>query len=57
MTILLMYRRDQSMIALLSGVVMVLIICHLPKTVINIYESYQVNCTNTNNILLNDPNF
>ena len=57
MTILLINRRDQSMIALLSGVVMVLIVCHLPKTVINIYESYQVNCINTNNILLNDPNF
>ena len=52
-----MYRQDQSMIALLSGVVMVLIVCHLPKTIINIYESYQVNCTNANNILLNDPNF
>jgi hypothetical protein len=30
------------MTALLSGVVLVLIVCHTPKAVINIYESYQV---------------
>ena len=36
------YRQDQAMIALLSGVVVVLIVCHSPKAVINIYESYQV---------------
>jgi len=30
------------MIALLSGVVLVLIVCHAPKAVINIYESYQM---------------
>jgi len=35
-------RRDQAMIALLSGIVVVLIVCHTPKTVINIYESYQM---------------
>ena len=45
------------MIALLSGVVMVLIVCHLPKTIINIYESYQVHYTDENYILLNDLNF
>ena len=39
---MLTYRQDQAMIALLSGVVVVLIVCHTPKTVINIYESYQV---------------
>merc|ERR1719483_1001255 len=33
---------DQAMIALLSGVVLVLIVCHAPKAVINIYESYQM---------------
>ena len=31
------------MTALLSGVVVVLVVCHTPKTVINIYECYQVN--------------
>ena len=36
-------RRDRAMTALLSGVVIVLIVCHTPKTVINIYECYQVN--------------
>ena len=41
-TILFTRRRDQAMIALLSGVVMVLIICHMPKAIINIYECYQV---------------
>jgi len=30
------------MTALLSGVVVVLILCHTPKTIINMYESYQV---------------
>ena len=35
-------RGDQSMTALLSGIVVVLIICHLPKTVVNMYECYQV---------------
>lgn len=37
-----MIRRDQTMTALLSGVVVVLIICHTPKTVVNMYECYQV---------------
>ena len=31
------------MTALLSGVVVVLVVCHTPRTVINIYECYQVN--------------
>jgi len=35
-------RRDQTMIALLSGIVIVLVICHSPKTIINIYECYQM---------------
>jgi len=34
-------RRDQAMTALLTGVVMVLVVCHSPKAVMNIYESYQ----------------
>ena len=41
-TSLLNYRQDQTMIALLSGVVVVVIVCHTPKAVINMYESYQV---------------
>ena len=36
------FRRDKTMIGLLTGVVLVLIICHTPKTIINVYESYQV---------------
>ncbi|XP_023335794.1 FMRFamide receptor isoform X2 [Eurytemora carolleeae] len=35
-------RRDGAMTALLSGVVVVLILCHTPKTIINMYESYQM---------------
>ena len=34
--------RDQTMAALLSGVILVLIVCHSPKAIINTYESYQV---------------
>lgn len=34
-------RRDQAMTALLTGVVMMLVVCHTPKAVMNIYESYQ----------------
>ena len=40
--ILIKLRRDGAMTALLSGVVVVLILCHTPKTIINMYESYQV---------------
>ncbi len=35
-------RRDGAMTALLSGVVLVLVLCHTPKTIVNSYESYQV---------------
>lgn len=37
-----MQRRDSAMTALLSGVVLVLVVCHTPKTFINLYESYQM---------------
>ena len=30
------------MTALLSGIVLILVICHSPKIIINLYESYQV---------------
>jgi hypothetical protein len=33
------------MTALLSGVVLVLVLCHTPKTIVNTYESYQVDNT------------
>ena len=46
---ILFLRRDQTMTALLSGVVVVLVVCHTPKTVINIYECYQVK------IYINEP--
>ena len=36
------FRRDGAMTALLSGVVLVLVLCHTPKTIVNTYESYQV---------------
>ena len=32
------------MSALLNGIVMVMVVCHIPKTVMNMFESYQV-CT------------
>ena len=34
------------MTALLTGVVMMLVVCHTPKAVMNIYESYQVEAAN-----------
>ncbi|XP_023337723.1 FMRFamide receptor [Eurytemora carolleeae] len=34
-------RRDGAMSALLTGIVVVLVICHSPKTIINMLESYQ----------------
>ena len=34
------------MTALLSGVVLVMVLCHTPKTIINAYESYQVSYFN-----------
>ena len=30
------------MVALLTGVVVVLVVCHTPKTFINLYESYHM---------------
>ena len=38
----LIRRRDQTMTALLTGIVVVLVICHLPKAIMNVYECYQV---------------
>ena len=35
-------RRDCAMSALLTGVVVVLVVCHTPKTAINIFESYHI---------------
>ena len=35
-------RRDRAMSALLTGVVVVLVICHTPKTIINLSESYHI---------------
>ena len=35
-------RRDTAMVALLTGVVVVLVICHTPKTIINLYECYHI---------------
>ncbi len=40
--IIFFLRRDGAMTALLSGVVLVLVLCHTPKTIVNTYESYQV---------------
>jgi hypothetical protein len=41
------------MTALLSGVVLVLVLCHTPKTIVNTYESYQVeNPRNTGGLSL-----
>ena len=30
------------MVALLTGVVVVLVVCHTPKTIINLYECYHI---------------
>ena len=35
-------RRDCAMFALLTGVVLVLLLCHTPKTALNLYESYHM---------------
>ena len=42
MMMTLIRRRDQTMTALLTGIVVVLVICHLPKAIMNVYECYQV---------------
>ena len=47
-----MNRRDQTMTALLTGIVVVLVVCHLPKAIVNVYECYQVRIT-TNMIIIN----
>ena len=39
---MMIHRRDQTMTALLTGIVVVLVICHLPKAIMNVYECYQV---------------
>jgi len=35
-------RRDRAMSALLTGVVIVMVVCHTPKTLVNLHESYQM---------------
>ena len=35
-------RRDRAMSGLLTGVVVVLVVCHIPKTIINLSESYHL---------------
>ena len=40
--LMLIDRRDQTMTALLTGVVVVLVVCHFPKAIMNVYECYQV---------------
>ena len=35
-------RRDRAMCALLTGVVVVMVVCHTPKTLVNLHESYQM---------------
>jgi len=35
-------RRDRAMSGLLTGVVVVLVVCHTPKTFINLFESYHM---------------
>jgi len=37
-------RRDRAMSGLLTGVVVVLVVCHTPKTIINLSESYHLLC-------------
>ena len=39
---MMIHRRDQTMTALLTGIVVVLVVCHLPKAIMNVYECYQV---------------
>ena len=36
------HRRDGTMAALLSGIVLIFVICHTPKAILNIYEVYEV---------------
>ena len=38
-----MYRRDRAMSGLLTGVVVVLVVCHTPKTFLNIQVSSSCN--------------
>ena len=36
------HRRDGTMAALLSGIVLIFVICHTPKAILNLYEVYEV---------------
>ena len=36
------HRRDGTMATLLSGIVLIFVICHTPKAILNIYEVYEV---------------
>ena len=36
------HRRDSTMATLLSGIVLIFVICHTPKAILNIYEVYEV---------------
>ena len=39
---LFLFRRDKTMVAMLTAVVLMLVVCHAPRTVINLYESYNI---------------
>ena len=57
------HRRDSTMATLLSGIVLIFVICHTPKAILNIYEVYEVllpmsiSFDNANNTLLYSRTF
>ena len=57
------HRRDSTMATLLSGIVLIFVICHTPKAILNIYEVYEVllpisiSLDNANNTLLYSRTF
>ena len=36
------HRRDTTMSTLLSGIVIIFVVCHTPKAFLNLYEVYEV---------------
>ena len=48
-----LFRRDKTMVAVLTAVVLMLVVCHAPRTVINLYESYNIGKLSNLNLFAN----
>ena len=52
-TDIFLFRRDKTMVAVLTAVVLMLVVCHAPRTVINLYESYNIGKLSNLNLFAN----